>query len=142
MQCPESIPSDPYTERLAEKNHTARTRTGSSDLNEIVPELVSKPPAPINRQFDGKILRFYAIHEDDEARRFIILVSTLPMEHGNDHRSSQIYPIDNTIEVREVHRANDGYDPLSAYLHRQRVPKDSQYHISKLHIDRGCEPSR
>ncbi len=42
-----------------------------------------------------------------------------------------MYLNDNTIEIREIHQTNNGYDPIPIYLHRQMVPKDSTYNISK-----------
>ena len=32
--------------------------------------------------------------------------------------------VDDTIEIREVHKANDGRDPFPVLVRRQRLPKD------------------
>jgi EF-hand domain-containing protein 1 len=36
----------------------------------------------------------------------------------------QYYLVDDTVEVREVHKANDGRDPFPILIRRQKVPKD------------------
>ena len=64
-------------------------------------------------ELDRKVLRFYAVWDDrqstyGELRPFII----------------QYYLVDDTVEVREVHKANDGRDPFPVLIRRQRVPKD------------------
>ncbi|CAF2231585.1 unnamed protein product [Rotaria magnacalcarata] len=124
LQCPELIPSDPYTLKLIEKNESEKQRMNHSDLKEILPDRLAKQPIISNRKIlsmDGKVLRFYAIIDDhdqecDILRKFII----------------HFYLVDNTIEIREVHRDNDGYDPIGVYLHRQIVPKDSNYNIQSF----------
>ncbi len=62
---------------------------------------------------DRKVLRFYAVWNDRDAmsseiRPFII----------------QYYLMDDTVEVREVHKANDGRDPFPVLIRRQKVPKN------------------
>ena len=32
--------------------------------------------------------------------------------------------VDDTLEIREVHAANDGHDPFPVLVKRQKVPKD------------------
>ncbi|CAF1247901.1 unnamed protein product [Adineta steineri] len=104
LQCSESIPSDPYMLKLMEKN-----------LNKLKDILIEEKV--IDKKMDGKILRFYAMfNSQDHFRKFII----------------HVYLIDNTIEIREIHRNNNGYDPLPIYLHRQLVPKDSTYNIKSF----------
>jgi len=34
------------------------------------------------------------------------------------------YLVDDTVEIREVHGANDGRDPFPVLVCRQRLPKD------------------
>ena len=62
---------------------------------------------------DRKVLRFYVVWDDrqstyGELRPFII----------------QYYLVDDTLEVREVHKPNDGRDPFPILIKRQKVPKD------------------
>ena len=62
---------------------------------------------------DRKVLRFYVVWDDrqstyGELRPFII----------------QYYLVDDTLEVREVHKPNDGRDPFPIMIKRQRVPRD------------------
>ena len=62
---------------------------------------------------DRKVLRFYVVWDDrksayGELRPFII----------------QYYLVDDTLEVREVNKPNDGRDPFPIMIKRQRIPKD------------------
>ena len=62
---------------------------------------------------DRKVLRFYAVWDDrktayGELRPFII----------------QYYLVDDTLEVREVHKPNDGRDPFPVLIRRHKAPKD------------------
>jgi hypothetical protein len=62
---------------------------------------------------DRKVLRFYAIWDDrsqmfGEQREFII----------------QYYLVNDTMEIREVHKANDGRDPFPILITRHKIPKD------------------
>jgi hypothetical protein len=99
---PESIPKDPYIEKRQEKIElkTYKTKTDYDKLKQFI-------------EMDRKVLRFYAIWDDrhtlyGESRQFII----------------QYYLVDDTMEVREVHKANDGRDPFPVLITRQKVPKD------------------
>ncbi|NWW75673.1 EFHC1 protein, partial [Climacteris rufus] len=96
---PEEMVSDPYTE-------LRRTP--------VQKPIVPAGPDPF-RQFltyDTKVLRFYAIWDDTncpfgEQRPCII----------------HYFLADDTVEVREVHRKNDGRDPFPVLMKRQRLPK-------------------
>jgi hypothetical protein len=64
-------------------------------------------------EMDRKVLRFYANWNDTQSlygenRPFII----------------QYYLVDDTMEVREVHKPNDGRDPFPVLITRQKIPKD------------------
>lgn len=61
---------------------------------------------------DRVVLRFYAIWDDreqlyGEVRKFIV----------------HFYMADDTLEIREVHAANNGRDPFPVLISRQRVPR-------------------
>ncbi len=76
MQCPEVIPSDPYALKLMEKNQSEKQRITSKD---VLPNLLTKESISENKQLnniDGKVLRFYAIHDEqcEILRKFIIHV--------------------------------------------------------------------
>ena len=79
MQCPEVIPSDPYALKLMEKNQSEKQRITSKD---ILPNLLTKESISESKRLnniDGKVLRFYAIHENQDEkcemlRKFIIHV--------------------------------------------------------------------
>jgi len=96
----EAIPDDPYT------------------LKRVVsPQLYVTPSIWDNRkkflELDRKVLRFYCVWDDrnsmfGEMRPFII----------------HFFLVDDTIEIREVRKPNDGYDPFPALVRRQKIPKD------------------
>ncbi len=119
LQCSELIPSDPYTLKLIEKQ-----RMNSRDHKQ-------------RNDMDGKMLRFYGILDnrnqpcDGILRRFIINVISKRIIKNTSFFNFQFYLSDNTIEIREIHQTNNGYDPIPIYLHRQIVPKDPTYNISK-----------
>jgi hypothetical protein len=102
----DTIPQDPYTEKRKEAS-ALRTYKTVSDFDKA-------------RQFlemDRKVLKFDAVWDDRDAmfgemRQFII----------------HYFLVDDTLEVREVHKANDGRDPFPVLITRHRVPKD-RYHV-------------
>ncbi|NXE99226.1 EFHC1 protein, partial [Menura novaehollandiae] len=96
---PEEMVSDPYTE-------LHRTP--------VQKPIVPAGPDPF-RQFltyDTKVLRFYAIWDDTNC------------PFGDQHPCIIHYFLaDDTVEVREVHKKNDGRDPFPVLMKRQRLPK-------------------
>jgi hypothetical protein len=98
----ESIPTDPYTQsrKKASELKNYKTKPDYDKLKQFV-------------QMDRKVLRFYAVWNDRDAtsseiRPFII----------------QYYLVDDTLEVREVHKPNDGRDPFPVLIRRQKIPKN------------------
>ncbi|NWV07111.1 EFHC1 protein, partial [Ptilonorhynchus violaceus] len=95
---PEEMVSDPYTEQR----------------QPVQKPIVPAGPDPF-RQFltyDTKVLRFYAIWDDTNC------------PFGDQHPCIIHYFLaDDTVEVREVHRRNDGRDPFPVLMKRQRLPK-------------------
>ncbi|XP_051470341.1 EF-hand domain-containing protein 1 isoform X1 [Apus apus] len=96
---PEKIPLDPYTEL-----HRTRMRKyiTPSDFDQFKQFLI----------YDKQVLCFYAMWDDThnmfgENRPFIIYY----------------YLADDTVEVREVRKKNDGRDPFPVLIRRQRLPK-------------------
>lgn len=97
---PEATPKDPYTQN---RKLPLRTFTTKSDFDKLKKFLT----------LDRKVLRFYCIWDDrdsmfGEMRPFIL----------------HFFLVDDTIEIREVHKANDGHDPFPVLVRRQRMPKD------------------
>ncbi|XP_069576247.1 EF-hand domain-containing protein 1 [Brachyistius frenatus] len=93
---PEPMPADPYSKRrqIPQPNHTT--------------------PPQFDRVFqfltmDRKVLRFFALWHDDESETRRV--------------SIQYYLVDDTVEIREVHKPNSGRDPLPILMRRQRLPK-------------------
>jgi len=63
------------------------------------------------KELDRKVLRFYCVWDDRDAmfgemRPFVV----------------HYYLVDDTLEVREVHTANDGRDPFPVLIGRHKVP--------------------
>ncbi|CAF1040473.1 unnamed protein product, partial [Didymodactylos carnosus] len=120
LNCSELLPVDPYTQKMIDQHEKEKTH-GHSDLQEILPNMFIQTEIG-NKQFnqlDRKILRFFAVLDErdqlyGDLRKFII----------------HFYLIDNTVEIREIHEENDGYDPYPVYLNRQIIPKDSAYNIN------------
>ncbi|XP_041360930.1 EF-hand domain-containing protein 1-like [Gigantopelta aegis] len=102
VNAPESLPKDPYIEKRIQAT-ALKTYQSPSSFDKT-------------RQFlelDRKVLRFYCIWDDrdsmfGEMRAFIV----------------HFYLVDDTLEVREVHTANDGRDPFPVLIGRSKVPKD------------------
>ncbi|UJR36685.1 hypothetical protein I4U23_029402 [Adineta vaga] len=132
VKCSEPIPTDPYMLKLIEKDEIEKQRSNSYDLDGSVKKEQNSNEAR-RKMIDGKVLKFYAVFDDQRQqcnmiRKFIIF----------------LYLIDNTIEIREIHHRNNGYDPLPIYLHRQVVPRDSSYNIRSfvnLFLDK-CEQDK
>lgn len=103
---PESMPQDPYIE-VRKEAAALREHKTQSDFDKL-------------RQFlemDRKVLRLYCVWDDrdqmfGEMRTFII----------------HYYLVDDTLEVREDHKPNDGRDPFPILIQRHKVPKD-RYNI-------------
>lgn len=62
--------------------------------------------------FVPQVLRFYAMWDD-----------TNSMFGENRPYIIHYYLADDTVEVREVHKPNDGRDPFPVLIKRQRLPK-------------------
>jgi EF-hand domain-containing protein 1 len=98
----ENIPNDSYIENR-KKISELKTYKTKSDFDKLKQFL----------EMDRKVLRFYATWDDRKSphgqiRPFII----------------QYYLADDTVEVREVHKPNDGLDPFPVLIRRQQIPRD------------------
>lgn len=62
--------------------------------------------------YPPQVLRFYAMWDD-----------TNSMFGENRPYIIHYYLADDTVEVREVHKPNDGRDPFPVFIKRQRLPK-------------------
>ncbi|NXU49925.1 EFHC1 protein, partial [Turnix velox] len=96
---PEEMAFDPYTEL---RQLPVRKYVTPSDLDQLKQFLT----------YDKQVLCFYAMWDDTnstfgENRPFII----------------HYYLADDTVEVREVYKQNDGRDPFPILIKRQRLPK-------------------
>ncbi|NXF41662.1 EFHC1 protein, partial [Nyctibius bracteatus] len=96
---PEKMVSDPYTEMRRTPAHEYITPSDFDQLKQFL-------------TYDKKVLRFYAVW-DDTGSLF------------GENRSCIIhyYLADDTVEVREVYKQNDGRDPFPILIKRQRLPK-------------------
>ncbi|CAF1560646.1 unnamed protein product, partial [Adineta steineri] len=95
-------PRDPY---LTKRNQAAELKkyTTKNDFDKLKQYV----------EMDRKVLRFYAVWDDrsqmfGEKREFVI----------------QYYLVNDTMEIREVHKANDGRDPFPILITRHKIPKD------------------
>jgi len=103
---PENLPVDPYTESRREADRTTQTKSDFDKLNRFL-------------KLDRKVLMFHAAYDDRDSlfgdlRLFIF----------------HYYLVDDTLEIREVYKKNDGRDPYPVLLRRQRLPMD-RYSISE-----------
>ncbi|KFZ52825.1 EF-hand domain-containing protein 1, partial [Podiceps cristatus] len=96
---PEKMVFDPYTEL---RQMPTRKYITPSDFDRLKQFLT----------YDRQVLRFYAMWDDTnstfgENRPYVI----------------HYYLADDTVEVREVYKPNDGRDPFPILIKRQRLPK-------------------
>ncbi|NWH56083.1 EFHC1 protein, partial [Geococcyx californianus] len=96
---PEEMVFDPYTELRRTPMPTCVTPSNFDKLKQFL-------------TYDKQVLRFYAVWDDtdsvfSENRSYII----------------HYYLADDTVEVREVYKQNDGRDPFPVLIKRQRLPK-------------------
>ncbi len=99
----EDTPADPYSVTRKAVDHPHLTHAVPSDFDELKQFLV----------LDRKVLRFFCAWDDranmfGEIRKLIL----------------HYYLVDDTIELREVHEANDGHDPFPLLLSRRRIPRN------------------
>ncbi|KAJ3047590.1 EF-hand domain-containing protein 1 [Rhizophlyctis rosea] len=101
LNAPEAMPQDPY------QTHRSRpTRRHGSSIDRSNDKL---------KRFlenDRKVLRFFCVWDDrdsmfGELREFVL----------------HYFLVDDSVEVREVHKPNDGRDPFPILLRRQKLPK-------------------
>ncbi|XP_043476443.1 EF-hand domain-containing protein 1-like isoform X1 [Leptopilina heterotoma] len=91
----EEPPIDPYI-----LNRSTEQKTNTTGINEF-----ENDPRRRFFQYDGMVLVFDAMQEDDSYQILYFLT-------------------DNTISIREIHRPNDGKDPVSVFLKKTRIPKN------------------
>jgi len=98
----ETPPSDPYSFSRKAVDHPNYVHATPNDFDKQKQFLV----------LDRKVLRFFCQWED-------------PSSSGAKLNAVLFYFLmDDTIEVRELHDANDGRDPFPVFLRRMRVPRD------------------
>jgi len=100
MNNAEAIPDDPYIMSRVEPPQRFVSKSNWDKRKRFV-------------ELDRKVLRFYLVWDDreemfGELRPFIL----------------HYFLVDDTLEVREVHKPNDGHDPFPVLVSRQKVPKD------------------
>lgn len=98
----EEPPVDPYAFSRKAVDHPNFVHATASDFDKFKQFLV----------LDRKVLRFFAKWED-------------PSSPGRQLTAVVFYfLVDDTIEIREIHDANDGRDPFPVFLGRCRVPRN------------------
>jgi len=96
----EMIPDDPYTVSRIQLPHQTVTKSEWDERKRFL-------------ELDRKVLRFWCVWDDRDAmfgqlRPFIL----------------HYFLVDDTIEVNEVRKDNDGQDPFPSIIGRQKIPKD------------------
>lgn len=98
----ETPPTDPYTFSRKAVDHPNFVHATATDFDAFKQFLV----------LDRKVLRFFCTWDD-------------PSSSGAKLKAVLFYFLmDDTIEVREIHGANDGRDPFPVFLRRGKVPRD------------------
>lgn len=99
---PDEMPPDPYilNRQLKLKSHSHKTKLTDDKLRRYL-------------EYDGKILRFFAVWDDRDSeygqlRQYIIYY----------------YLADDTVEVQEVYKENDGRDPVPVLLRKMKLPRE------------------
>ncbi|KAM9339244.1 EF-hand domain-containing protein 1 [Symphorus nematophorus] len=95
----EQMPEDPYIQR---RNKPQPSYTTPSEFDRMHQFLT----------MDRKVLRFYGLWDDVDA----LYGQTKPV-------TIHYFLADDTVEIREVHEPNSGWDPFPVLMRRQRLPK-------------------
>ncbi|KDR20690.1 hypothetical protein L798_04839, partial [Zootermopsis nevadensis] len=99
---PEEMPSDPHIldRQLKIKPHGHKTKLANDRMRQFL-------------EYDGKVLRFFAVWDDrdseyGELRPYII----------------HYYLADDTVEIQEVYKKNEGRDPFPLLLRKMKLPRE------------------
>ncbi|XP_026197308.1 EF-hand domain-containing protein 1 [Anabas testudineus] len=96
---PEPMPEDPYNKRRTKPQPFYRTPPEFDRMHQFL-------------TMDRKVLRFFAMWDDSDS----LFGDTKPV-------TIQYFLVDDTVEIREVHKPNSGRDPFPVLMRRQRLPK-------------------
>ncbi|XP_074541642.1 EF-hand domain-containing protein 1 [Halichoeres trimaculatus] len=96
----EPMPVDPYIEHRTKPQQTSFT--SPSEYDTLYHFL----------NMDRKVLRFYAVWDESDSQRR----ETRPV-------IIHFFLVDDTVEIREVHKPNSGRDPFPVLIRRQKLPK-------------------
>ncbi|XP_029281558.1 EF-hand domain-containing protein 1 [Cottoperca gobio] len=97
---PEQMPVDPYDKRRKNPQPSYAKPSRLDHMHQFL-------------TMDGKVLRFFALWDDADA----LFGQTLPV-------TIQYYLVDDTVEIREIHKPNSGRDPFPILMRRQKLPKE------------------
>jgi len=100
MNPSQKCPVDPYTQSREQPHRSYETPSHFDKLKQFL-------------ELDRKVLRFYCILDDRDSMFGEIRPCVL-----------HYYLVDDTMEIREVHHANDGRDPFPVLIGRRRMPID------------------
>jgi Ca2+-binding EF-hand superfamily protein len=111
----EPAPADPYRQRMAASSRENKALRAPADAGSRAARGALGAAAPwknTGAPLDGKVLRFYSVWDDresplGEARALIV----------------HYYLVDDTMEILETKRPNDGRDPFPIFLKRQKLSK-------------------
>lgn len=95
---PRECPADPYTQSRASPHRTYKTPADFDKLKQFL-------------ELDRKVLRFYCLWDDSESMFGEVRECIL-----------HYYLVNDEMEIREVHNANDGRDPFPVLIGRAKMP--------------------
>ncbi|KAG7239667.1 hypothetical protein INR49_028603 [Caranx melampygus] len=96
---PEPTPVDPYSKRCNIPQPCFKTPSEFDSMHQFL-------------TMDRKVLRFFALWDDTDSPCGITKPVTI-----------HYYLVDDTVEIREIHEPNSGWDPFPILMRRQRLPK-------------------
>lgn len=99
----EDMPQDPYTLTRRRVEQPGTLASAPDDFDKL-------------RQFltlDRKVLRFYCVWDDRDS-----------LYGEKRHFTFLYFLVDDTIEIRERHTANNGRDSFPILLRRQKIPRN------------------
>ncbi|XP_034554747.1 EF-hand domain-containing protein 1 [Notolabrus celidotus] len=96
---PELMPVDPYNKHREKSEDSFRTASEFDSMHRFL-------------TMDRKVLRFFALWEDSDS-----------VYRETRHVTIQYFLVDDTVEIREIHKPNSGRDPFPVLMRRQKMPK-------------------
>lgn len=100
LNAPQKCPTDPYTQSRASPHRSYKTPSDFDKLKQFI-------------ELDRAVLRFYCLYDDSDNMYGEVRPCIM-----------HYYLVNDEMEVREVHTANDGRDPFPVLIGRGKIPVD------------------